>query len=376
MKNIKKLNVNLFLIMIFMLSACQQQWEIEITSNGQVKGLINENSVAFYLEKSAEEVVALPLGQMLYDLGFTLVDQIILTSNRDQSQSFNWGEIAQTSTISATGEIKIYDEVFSPTSIDVITPDRDSEIELSIMDIAPTMADALGLPGFPNSQGRSRHFNPAQKGVLILLDGLQYEKLISMSEAGELPFFQGLMPIAQGLTVYPPITTSATAAVLTGTPPKINGVFGYGYRSTDLTTLIDLAADNGITVKAVEGSSLSFNLRNAETILSGDRDGDGFSDDNVFSNSMEIIQRDMPGLLFIHFHEIDDMGHRYGPESEEYEAAIIRVDEYLSELFEVLPTGTFISIFADHGMHATDDGGNHGTLTAEDLIIPIIFLEK
>jgi hypothetical protein len=33
-------------------------------------------------------------------------------------------------------------------------------------------------------------------------------------------------------------------------------------------------------------------------------------------------------------------------------------------------------IFADHGMHTTNEGGNHGTLTADDLIIPIIFLEK
>lgn len=84
----------------------------------------------------------------------------------------------------------------------------------------------------------------------------------------------------------------------------------------------------------------------------------------------------MPDILYIHFHEIDDMGHEYGPDSEEYASAIIRVDQYLSEIYNTLPEETFIVIFADHGMHATANGGNHGTLTAADLTIPIIFLEK
>jgi len=164
--------------------------------------------------------------------------------------------------------------------------------------------------------------------------------------------------------------------VLTGTNPLKNGVYGYGYRSTELKTLFDLAVENGKNVIAVEGASLPFNLRNAETTLSGDRDGNGYSDDNVFTNSLEVIQSNMPDLLYIHFHEIDDMGHSYGPDSKEYESALIRVDGYLENIFEALPENTFIIIFADHGMHATQGGGNHGTLTAADLIIPIIYLEK
>ncbi len=58
---------------------------------------------------------------------------------------------------------------------------------------------------------------------------------------------------------------------------------------------------------AVEGASLPFNLRNAEVILSGDRDNNGWSDDNVYLNAVEVIQNNLPHLLYIHFHEIDDM---------------------------------------------------------------------
>jgi predicted AlkP superfamily pyrophosphatase or phosphodiesterase len=84
----------------------------------------------------------------------------------------------------------------------------------------------------------------------------------------------------------------------------------------------------------------------------------------------------MPDLLYIHFHEIDDMGHTFGPDSDEYASAIERVDHYLAGIYDALPEGVLILIFADHGMHTTQEGGNHGTLTADDLIIPIIILEK
>jgi predicted AlkP superfamily pyrophosphatase or phosphodiesterase len=164
--------------------------------------------------------------------------------------------------------------------------------------------------------------------------------------------------------------------LLTGALPEKTKVYGHGYRTTELTTLFDLAVENGLTVHAVEGNSLPFNLRNTEITLSGDRDQNGYSDDNVYSNALEVIETGLPNLLYIHFHEIDDMGHSYGPYSTEYLDAMIRVDGYLEGIVQALPENTLIIITADHGMHKTDDGGNHGTLAANDMQIPIIIIEK
>jgi predicted AlkP superfamily pyrophosphatase or phosphodiesterase len=134
--------------------------------------------------------------------------------------------------------------------------------------------------------------------------------------------------------------------------------------------------ENGGSAIAVEGSSLPFNLRNAEITLSGDKDGNGYSDDNVFLNAMDVIENNMPTMLYIHFHEIDDMGHSYGENSPEYEEALIRVDQYIDQLVEAIPADTLIIITADHGMHTTSDGGNHGTLAAADMLIPITIILK
>ncbi|MBG0786219.1 MAG: alkaline phosphatase family protein, partial [Anaerolineaceae bacterium] len=290
--------------------------------------------------------------------------------------TFTWDEIAEETTLSPDGTVTIGEAVYQPSSIEVTPSNRLSEVDLSILDISPTVLSALGLPNLPEAQGQSQLTTTAQQVVIILTDGTQYDKLLSMIATGDLPFFASQDEINCGISVYPPITTSASAALFTSTIAAYNGVYGYGYRSTELTTLFDVVTDNEKMAIAVEGASLPFNLRNAEVILSGDRDNNGYSDDNVYLNAMEVIQNNLPHLLYIHFHEIDDMGHEHGENSPEYEAALVRVDGYIADIVDMLPSDTLIIILADHGMHTTADGGNHGTLTAADMLIPVTFIQK
>ncbi|MDY6846375.1 MAG: alkaline phosphatase family protein [Chloroflexota bacterium] len=380
LKMIKNKNrILLLLSLIILLTACKPAWEIEVIENDRSTGVINQESVSFYIDKYLEETSEVPLGQMLYDVGYTLIDEITFKSTNDSNRTYPWDDIGVTATILESGEILLGDGTkIKPNQIEIKADSISMTEYYSIMDIAPTIAYAMELPELPESKGQVRlnHSGGFEHAVMIFLDGLQYDLLTSLIDAGKLPFFETLDTIQPGITVYPSITTSASAALLTGTPPKDNGVYGYGYRTTTSTTLFDLFVQNGKSVVAVEGSGLSFNLRNAETILSGDRDNNGFADDNVYENSLEIIHSDMPDLLYIHFHDIDDMGHKFGPLSSEYKTSIIHADNYLEEIVKALPEGTLITIFADHGMRTTEDGGNHGTLTADDLIIPIIFIEK
>jgi len=373
----KKFSLCLIIPIILILTACQSSWEIPVINNGQQMGVIDKKSVSFYIQKYQDGVQSIPLGQMFYDIGYTLIDEASFITNKDPGVTYTWDEIAETSMISETGQITLPDGTsFQPDDIEVVPSDLLTDIEYSIMDISPTVAYALGLPALPQAIGKVIYKTEVDHAVMILLDGTQYKKLSNMANAGELPFLGENGKLQRGITVYPSISTSGSAAFLTGLPPHENGVFGYGYRSTESTTLFDLAVQEGKSVTAVEGSSLPFNLRNAETTLSGDRDGDGFSDDNVYEKALDVIRSGMPDILYIHFHEIDDMGHSYGPESSQYSSAIERVDQYLSDIYNRLPESTLIIIFADHGMHTTTEGGNHGTLTANDLVIPIIILEK
>ncbi len=373
----KYLLIPILLVLLTALAGCQPAWQVNLTVNEEEIGKITADNVQFYIDKSEEAIDSVPLAQFLYDQGFQLIDTITVICDDAQPAYYRWDDIAEGASLNPVRELTIDGETCPVGSIDVSPSETPDYIKLSIMDLAPTIARALGLPDLPDAVGTPWIETSADQAVLIILDGTQYAKLQYEAATGTLPFLASLTDHLQnGLTVYPPITTTASASLLTGAPPRDTGVYGYGFRTTDLTTLFDLAVENGRTVHAVEGASLPFNLRNAEVTLSGDRDENGYSDDNVFANALDQIATDLVDLLYIHFHEIDDMGHSFGPESTQYLDAMIRVDGYLEGIYNALPEGTLIVITADHGMHETADGGNHGTLTAKDMIVPIIFIEK
>lgn len=374
----KASHLTLLILLSVLITACQPKWQINLEAEGDLAGTIYPEVVNFYVDELENDTKTIPLAQVLFENGFTLIDEVSIWENHTLSQTYNWESVAETIMISVNGEIIHNDETFNPTLIKIKPSPLATEIDWSIMDLSPTLAQVLDLPPMPDAQGQPRSGSKANYGVLILIDGLQYQKLQSLITEGRLPFFESVSQLHQGLTVYPSITTSSTAALLTSAPPKLNGVYGYGYRSTEMKTLFDHAVEYGLSVTAVEGHSQAFALRNADVILSGDRDGDGHTDDNVLANSLEIITKDMPDLLFIHFHDVDDEGHKHGPDSLDYEAAILRIDGYLSQIIQALPSDTFLAIFADHGMQndSSGTGGNHGLLTQSAMIIPIMFIEK
>ncbi|MEJ2212399.1 MAG: alkaline phosphatase family protein, partial [Anaerolineae bacterium] len=167
--------------------------------------------------------------------------------------------------------------------------------------------------------------------------------------------------------------------LLTGAPPAASGVEQRGIRKTDVETLFDVATEAGLDVVAVEGNALAFNLRNAEMTLSGDRDGNGSSDDNVLANALAVLKEGMPHLFWVHFHGIDDAGHTYGPGAPEEQATIQGVDDAVGQLLAAVPAHTLIIIFADHGMHQVEEEGrlgNHGHLIERDMFIPIILIVR
>jgi predicted AlkP superfamily pyrophosphatase or phosphodiesterase len=210
--------------------------------------------------------------------------------------------------------------------------------------------------------------------LLLFLDGFGYLRYAEALEGELIPNLAQVGEPFVSLTVYPPSTRVASAALLTGAPPGKNGVNQRDIRNTEAETIFDIASEAGLKVVAVEGESLAFNLRNSETKLSGDRNGDGSTDDNVLANALSVLDAGMPDLLYVHFHGIDDTGHTYGPHSPEEKAAIVGVDAAVGQLLDALPAGTLVIIFADHGMHLVQEEGrlgNHGHLIERDMFVPI-----
>jgi predicted AlkP superfamily pyrophosphatase or phosphodiesterase len=99
--------------------------------------------------------------------------------------------------------------------------------------------------------------------------------------------------------------------------------------------------------------------------------------DRIIFETAKTAIKDGSEFLFIHFEEVDDIGHAHGPHSEEAIKALNNVGYYITEL-QKLWTGK-IFIFSDHGMHpyynheTSKIQGTHNSATIDDVVS--IFIE-
>jgi hypothetical protein len=311
--------------------------------------------------------------RLLHEAGHRLVQRVTIVDAEAQRHAFDWPAVADGARWQEDGQLLIGDAVFSAqnvASVEVEAPASAAEVEAGIVDVAPTVAAALGLAPPERATGRDLDAPAAQRALIVLLDGFGH--LAYQDAAG-----RGLTLLAR--TVYPPITTVASGALFTGAEPARSGVDQRGIRKTDAQTLFDVAAAAGLKVVAVEGEALPFDVGSARLVLSGDRDGNGQTDDNVLANALAEIEAGMPDLLYVHFHGTDDTGHEFGPRTPEVDAAIARCDDGVRQIVEAAPPGTLVVVLADHGMHAVEEGGrlgNHGHLIEEDMLIPLFLFER
>lgn len=374
-KNTKVMFIAVVLLLTSLLHACSPTWSLSIEKpDGSFLVFQSQDYNDLLAADTTTDNIALE--RLFWLAGHTLVDQITLKLQDQTIQTYTWKEIAPNTIIDSQGRICIFDSCVHAQSISVKTLEITDQISVSIMDIAPTIASALGIPAPNGSQGKTLTDFTTDHVTAILLDGLGYQILSDASLRGLTPEIDKLNPPLLASTVYPPATRVAMAAFATGASPEENRVTTTSMRNPALETIFSVLANFGKQSIAIEGESLPINLIDCRIELSGDRDGNHSTDDNVLSNTLNILnQETLPDFLFIHFHGIDDAGHTYGIDAPEYAAAIQYVDQAVGQIISKLPQNSLLIIFSDHGMHNSNSPaklGEHGHLYSEDMLIPII----
>jgi arylsulfatase A-like enzyme len=97
----------------------------------------------------------------------------------------------------------------------------------------------------------------------------------------------------------------------------------------------------------------------------------GPTDTQVKDRAIEIIQTDLPNILFIHLPNVDTAGHDTGWLSPGQLQALTLADGLIGELVAALEAGgylptTILIVTSDHGGHGT----GHGSDSSEDTTIP------
>jgi len=372
--------VALALVLLGILTRLDRSWQAEVIGPDGAS-LSVDAKVLESLDDPDEEDLGIPVDQLLWAAGYQAVGQVIATGPDGARREFEWPAVADDAWWLKNGKLSIAGETLAVARLEAEQSPLVGQVQAHITDVAPTVAAALGLPALDQATGRSLEAPSARYVLILLLDGFGYRHYVEARQEGLTPNLAALGEPLLGLTTYPPVTSVSMASLLTGALPQVHGAFRRGIRQTEAETLFDAAAAAGLYVVTVEGESLPFNLRNAEVRLSGDRDGNGSTDDNVLANALAALGAGMPDLLYVHFHGIDDAEHTYSPGASEELVVVHEVDSAVGQIIKALPEDTLILILADHGQHlveADEEGrtGNHGSLIESDMFIPIWVMKK
>ncbi|MDR0531317.1 MAG: alkaline phosphatase family protein [Oscillospiraceae bacterium] len=242
---------------------------------------------------------------------------------------------------------------------------RGSQVDLILPD-GQTAPDLAGItanaPDFSITETAKDALHLLEQGervLIIELDGFGFAMLERAGEAYA-PYLSSL-GARRAMACYPPVSAVGLAAMLTGVTPDENGIHSRSDREMTRPDLFANAAAKGKTCAYVEGRHAVINTSLAPVLSIHDAD--------TFENAKEALAK-QPDLLFVHFHGIDDAAHANGPLAEPTLAAIQAVDGYVEALCGAF--GGRVIITADHGLHATKEGGSHGEFLEEDLVVPYI----
>ena len=378
----KKRFVVLLVLLALLLSACGQKWVFTVKPSIGEEFQVNRTLLESYSEFKVEDDTicdGIPLEIVLYQNGVEVIQSIEVIGTEGGTMSLDKEDLIAEVCVEMDGGLKSDENVIYPETM--IVNEYDVVLDAKkIQDVTATTAFALGLE-MDGLYGTSLVNETYDHVALIFLDGFSYKTYQQALSENLISNIEKESTVYRAITVFPPRTTTSSAALLTGLTPNGSGVNITGVRTTEARTIFDAATEKGLSSIAIEGESLAFNLRNTTPVLSGDRDNNGGTDDNTFTNAMDALSEGVPDLVWIHFHGIDDVGHYCGPITDEVLDKVVEVDGYVGQILEILPENTLIIIFADHGMHyefekEEEELGNHGNLIYEDMVIPIFIKTK
>ena len=231
--------LSLVIIVVFS-TGCVRRWEFTLNEpGGEIYTLDNQtwDSYSRFRTEFSDEVILLE--QILYGLGFRVIDRIVLTDQQGTNIGFDWSEVVESAWLREDGLVLINGIEYQPLSLTIEPSPWETQAEVCICDIAPTVAAALGIEPPDLAEGNVLTSKSAEHVLMLFLDAFGYIRYQESLAAGLIPVMGALDPPLLGLTTYPPITTVSSASLLTGADPSVHGVETRGIRITDHQTLFE-----------------------------------------------------------------------------------------------------------------------------------------
>ncbi len=209
--------------------------------------------------------------------------------------------------------------------------------------------------------------------VIISIDGLRPDAL-QLADTPNLDTLEAVGAYkADAQAVLPTVTLVNHASMLGGMSPAKHGLT---WNTNDSSlgsikgpTLFSYAHEAGLSTAMVVGKPKLEQLALPNSV--DNYNYAGYTDQQVTTEALKVIQAGLPHILFIHLPDIDSVGHVSGWLQPLQLIALNSTDRLIGELVATLGRhgyldNTLLIITADHG----GSGLKHGSDSPEDMTIP------
>lgn len=209
--------------------------------------------------------------------------------------------------------------------------------------------------------------------VLIIVDGLRLSE--SRNLMSSVNTLRGYGSDMVATTPQPSLSYPTWTTILSGAPPEISGVTTNWFEgAVPVETLLDVALQEEMKTVVVGPDSFVelYGADRAHGSYFEEWTDEYYMASGFVDKTIDLVDQEDPQLTIVHLPDTDETAHEYGPDSEEYEAVVGRIDSDISRLVGAMQDDrTAFIITADHG-HI--DGGGHGGWESDVTEVPAVFV--
>lgn len=271
---------------------------------------------------------------------------------------------------------------------------------------ALVIAMMAGCASSDSNEPASTELGQSEHVVILVLDALSSSYLSQLGANSNLAkIAKDGACVLDAQCVYPSHTLTNHATIMTGASSGAHGIIGNVRLAEDgvttikskepdmirCETIFELAKAQGLKTAVVSGKNnlvtmfsrdcdigtsnvrpLSY-LPEAPILDNAETNEDYFEmnlelADWVFESLYTVLETESPNLTLVNIQSTDYIGHRFGPNSEEMQTCLKRVDKALGKLYEKMEKSgmlenTTLIIVADHGMTESNTAINLNVLT-------------
>lgn len=246
-----------------------------------------------------------------------------------------------------------------------------SDMEHIVKNVRGIMIDIPNRSVMDTYYDTQHYIQNGENVLIIYTDGFGYEQYLNAIKNNYAPNMKNLPAAEKASTVFIPVTNAGFAAMITGKDPTENGIYSRDQKDLKVPSIFAEVLKENKKALLVEGNIKILNTE-VEPDLNTDTNSNGTNDDEIYADALKNINNGY-SLMLVHFHSIDDSGHNHGILNQKTMDAIKTVDGYIGSL--TAKWHGEVIIVSDHGMHSTQNGGDHGTFTSEDMIVPYIITQ-